>query len=251
MDKIYVVNQAAHLPDTSQIETLETAVGSALPKGYQEFIMEYGGGELNTFLYLLAPEEVLKATAEWHETLVCDFWDEDAGLSQDLRSQAYVLAYSIDSDLFVFHAEKEGIFCLPRQDNQIYPVGKSLSEMIQWVFRAGKLIQAGDGLFYKPDGPTSMVRYRNPNPPSLDSFMEAVKVLGSPDYSIRSEEFIDVFYRKWGAHINYGPKYDPLIATCDAGWACEFLAVLGEPIAKEGFLMTEKMNVPDWSSIRK
>ncbi len=65
--------------------------------------MKYGGGELNAFLYLLAPEEVLKATAEWRETLVSDFWDEDAGLSQNLRAQCYVLAYSIDSDLFVFH----------------------------------------------------------------------------------------------------------------------------------------------------
>lgn len=245
MDNIYLVNQAARLPNPSQIETLKVAVGSALPKGYQEFIMKYGGGELNAFLYLLAPEEILKVTAEWHETLVSDFWDEDAGLSQNLREQCYILAYSIDSDLFVFLAEKEKIFCLPRQDNRIYPVGKSLSEMIQWVFRSGKLISAGDGLFYKPDGPTSMVRYRNPNPPSLDSFMEAVKVLGLPDYSIRSEEFIDIFYQKWGAHINYGPRYDQLIVTWNAERTCEFLAVLGEPIAKEGFRMTEKMNVPD------
>ncbi len=111
--------------------------------------------------------------------------------------------------------------------------------------RSGKLIPAGDGLFYKPDGPTSMVRYRNSNPPSLDSFMEAVKVLGPPDYSIRSEEFIDIFYQKWGAHINYGPKYDQLIVTWDAERTREFLTTLGQSFAKEDFLMTEKMNVPD------
>lgn len=245
MDNIYLVSDIKNLPEASQIMEVEAAIKGMLPSGYKDFIESFGAGEFNSYLYLLSPEKIIQARTEWKETLESDFWKEDSCLPMDLRGEVYIIAYTMDSDLFVFHPHKNGIYCLPRQDETIYLTGETFSDVISWTFESGKLINTSAGMFYRPEGKTSHLRYRNPNPPDFNTFADSLNMIGKADYVMQNDECADIFFRSCGAHINYSQVYDQLIVTYDADYAREFFIIIDKLFRKLGFCLSEKANIPD------
>lgn len=245
MDNIYLVSDIKELPEASQIKEVEAAIKGMLPSGYKDFIESFGAGEFNSYLYLLSPEKIIEVTAEWKETLESDFWTEDSCLPMDLRRAVYIIAYTMDSDLFVFHPHKKDIYCLPRQNDMIHMTGETLSNAVSWTFESGKLIEASTDMFYRPEGVASHLRYRNSNPPDFNTFEKTLNSIGKADYVIRRDEFVDIFFRSYGAHVNYSQVYDQLTVAYDADHAQEFFTIIDKLFRKLGFHITEKANIPD------
>lgn len=242
MERIYMVSENHNPVEVLQFTKLEDSIKGALPKGYQEFIGKYGAGELNSYLYLIAPDNMQEATLEWKETLESDFW-EDSILPLDLRKEVYVLGYTIDSDLFVFHPQKNGIFCLPRQADRIYLAGETLSEAVTWIFQGQILMDACTGLYYRPREKMGLLRYDHSNCPDLNEFRELLCACHQPDHIIEEDAFIHMFYKMWGAHVSYSDQYNQLIITYSTTAAKGSCGAMKELLSRNGFRLIQEENL--------
>jgi hypothetical protein len=243
LTEIYVESDIYKSADIQEVTDLDAQINYRLPKGYDEFITTYGSGTISDFFHILSPHGILEITESWNDTLICDFWQYTSDFTFNIQKESYILGYTIDSDLFVFHPNIEGIYCLPRHDDHIYFTGKTFYETLFWIKNSGVLVEKSSILSFRPTGETSLLRYKIDRSYNFNEFLVALNVLGQPDKILNEHQCYKLFYRQWGLCIEYLPMYNDLMTTVDKKHLIIVYEIINNILTSLGFIITEKHNV--------
>src|SRR6185295_19892892 len=122
-ENVYRVSTVSPTVDEKTIVSLESKIRVPLPRGYREYLTNFGRGELCDLLQVLVPREVREYSRQLRIHLADairkgwfqpgDFTDEDIG-------EAVVFAASAEGDRFVCCPRcGSDLFEIPRQSNVI------------------------------------------------------------------------------------------------------------------------------------
>lgn len=243
LSEMYIESDIYSLTDSKETTNFNEKNSNTLPEDYCEFMTTYGSGTINEFFYVLTPNEISKTTEEWKDTLTSDFWQNTSDFTFDMQKESYILGYTIDSDLFVIHPKVEEIYCLPRNDDQIYPTGKTFYDLLHWIKSSGILVEEFSTLHFRPIGETSLLRYKIDNPHDLDELLKSLNILGEPDKILDENEGYKLFYRQYGLRIDYLPMYNYLMANVDKKYINIVYEKINSALTELGFIITEKNNI--------
>lgn len=140
VDGVVVTTPRLNLSTAEDVATLEAELGLSMPPGYEHFVTTYGEGTFCDMLQICSPARVRRLLAEFRERWA-EFWFWDGLITQAEMADAVVVADTDAGDEFVLHPGHEQLMCLPRDDERVYPVGSTLTELIDWYCTSGVLIR--------------------------------------------------------------------------------------------------------------
>lgn len=144
------------LSGNSRLEELREQFGCTLPE-YENYVQKYGPSELADMLRIYSPDKILDGLQEFRERCAEYFlWDdEDSALTEEEVQECFPIADTWNGDEFVFkRGEKSGIYCLPRDEYTIFPVGKDLQDIVNFAMLSGKLFDLSD--YYEGNPPEKL-----------------------------------------------------------------------------------------------
>lgn len=129
------------LSGNDRLEELREQFGCSLPE-YENYVLKYGPTELANMLRIYSPARVLDDTPEFRERCAEYFlWDDEgSALTEEEVQECFPIVDTWNGDEFVFKkGEKSGIYCLPRDEYTIFPVGKDLQDIVNFAMLTDKL----------------------------------------------------------------------------------------------------------------
>ena len=129
--------------ELQQIRAVEDQIGARFPHGYREYMERFGEGVLGgSFIRVYPPQRVARDLAEWRAR-IAEYWFWHRGesvLPKERALQCIVFADTVNGDELIFHPHHpDNVFVLPRDSEDIFAIGSSLPEAIEWCFSSGVL----------------------------------------------------------------------------------------------------------------
>jgi len=152
----------------AEVGSVESELGLEFPKGYLEYVTEYGEGTLATYVRVYPPWRVLK---EWKvfQKRIRKYWLWDDGseaLPKKRALQLIIFCDTLNGDEVVFHPTAPNqIFVLPRGGGIIHEIGRDLFEALDWLCGSGILTKAVKNRSFKPFDSRAKLK---PSPKAID-----------------------------------------------------------------------------------
>jgi hypothetical protein len=142
MDDIYLVSHKRIHVSEDELQRLRSGPHVTFPEDFCDFLRAFGPGEFCGCFFVFKPEDLANGQETcrrlWSESF---FFERDkSSLSQAEVLDSTWVGRTLDGDEIVYRdAGKSGYFMLPRHSDVIFPVGKTLVEVLDWFQSAGVL----------------------------------------------------------------------------------------------------------------
>jgi hypothetical protein len=238
LEDVYVVNPAQLRPSTAdEVAALEAELGVRMPAGYAEYVQRLGDGALGHFVRVYPPTRLATLSGEWRER-VQEYWfwgTAAAGVEpQSLQQGGVAIADTFDGDEVCFLPEDpDALFVLPRNDDDVVPVGPGLLSALQWLLD-GNLNPWVEGWSFETSTNRVEVRQDVTSFGALDVAAQALADLGEHAHVVELDDRQTFFLPAIGGRLSlYQPEDEPLAmdltydADADPVAVARPLAVLG------------------------
>ena len=158
-EEIYLVADQHLVRSTdAEISAAEAELGAGFPSGFRSWMTSLGAGVLSDLVRIYPlprlVELVGETRARWREYY---FWDEGHDvLPRDRALESILVADTLNGDEVIFHPSDPGVlYLLPRNDEQIYRVGQTFDEALDWLCTSGVVAEPVSLQYFEP-----FTRYR-------------------------------------------------------------------------------------------
>jgi hypothetical protein len=144
IDDVYLVSNKLELATEEDIEQLETALATPLPRGYADFVSKLGVGTYCDILRVYSPARILTEYADvrkrWDEYF---FWEVGRDvLTREQALRCVIFADTIDGDEIIARPDMpDRLFVLPRHDELIYWIPGSFDSPLTWQGSSGAVMR--------------------------------------------------------------------------------------------------------------
>lgn len=131
------------LPTTEDINNCEQQLGFTFEEDYNTFMRQYGTGILGgTYIRIYSPTRITKGQSEWLERVTQYYFWEDGEdiLTKEQVLESICIGDTLDGDEIIFYQNQ--YYVLPRYEENIYALGTTLNDAIEWLCTAGILTEA-------------------------------------------------------------------------------------------------------------
>ncbi|MDM1349202.1 SMI1/KNR4 family protein [Myroides marinus] len=131
------------LPTTEDINNCEQQLGFTFEEDYNTFMRQYGTGILGgTYIRIYSPTRITKGQSEWLERVTQYYFWEDGEdiLTKEQVLESICIGDTLDGDEIIFYQNQ--YYVLPRYEENIYALGATLNDAIEWLCTAGILTEA-------------------------------------------------------------------------------------------------------------
>lgn len=131
------------LPTTEDINNCEQQLGFTFEEDYNTFMRQYGTGILGgTYIRIYSPTRITKGQSEWLERVTQYYFWEDGEdiLTKEQVLESICIGDTLDGDEIIFYQNQ--YYVLPRYEENIYTLGETLNDAIEWLCTAGILTEA-------------------------------------------------------------------------------------------------------------
>ncbi len=120
-----------------EVKAFEEEFWVKFPKGYLEYITNFGEGVLAETIRIYPPRRIKEELPVWRQRIK-DYWfwnEEPRLLPKERALEAIVLGDTLNGDELIFHPSfPEKIFILPHEDESVILAGDNLPDVIQEIF---------------------------------------------------------------------------------------------------------------------
>ncbi|MDM1378905.1 SMI1/KNR4 family protein [Myroides marinus] len=131
------------LPTAEDINNCEQQLGFTFEEDYNTFMRQYGTGILGgTYIRIYSPTRITKGQSEWLERVTQYYFWEDGEdiLTKEQVLESICIGDTLDGDEIIFYQNQ--YYVLPRYEENIYALGATLNDAIEWLCTAGILTEA-------------------------------------------------------------------------------------------------------------
>ncbi|MDR0195205.1 MAG: SMI1/KNR4 family protein [Myroides sp.] len=131
------------LPTAEDINNCEQQLGFSFEEDYNTFMRQYGTGILGgTYIRIYSPTRITKGQSEWLERVTQYYFWEDGEdiLTKEQVLESICIGDTLDGDEIIFYQNQ--YYVLPRYEENIYALGATLNDAIEWLCTAGILTKA-------------------------------------------------------------------------------------------------------------
>ncbi|MDM1402579.1 SMI1/KNR4 family protein [Myroides marinus] len=131
------------LPTTEDLNNCEQQLGFTFEEDYNTFMRQYGTGILGgTYIRIYSPTRITKGQSEWLERVTQYYFWEDGEdiLTKEQVLESICIGDTLDGDEIIFYHNQ--YYVLPRYEENIYALGATLNDAIEWLCTAGILTEA-------------------------------------------------------------------------------------------------------------
>ncbi|MGL5275190.1 SMI1/KNR4 family protein [Myroides sp.] len=131
------------LPTAEDINNCEQQLGFTFEEDYNTFMLQYGTGILGgTYIRIYSPTRIIKGQSEWLERVTQYYFWEDGEdiLTKEQVLESICIGDTLDGDEIIFYQNQ--YYVLPRYEENIYALGATLNDAIEWLCTAGILTEA-------------------------------------------------------------------------------------------------------------
>ena len=131
------------LPTSEDINNCEQQLGFTFEEDYNTFMRQYGTGILGgTYIRIYSPTRITKGQSEWLERVTQYYFWEDGKdiLTKEQVLESICIGDTLDGDEIIFYQNQ--YYVLPRYEENIYALGGTLNDAIEWLCTAGILTEA-------------------------------------------------------------------------------------------------------------
>lgn len=132
--KLHITNVAEIKPcSLNEVRDCEQKISHQFEQEYIDFVTQFGIGIFGgSYVRLYSPKEIASQHKEWLERVnEYYFWTDGADvLNKEQVLQAVAVGDTLSGDEMIYVAGE--YYILPRDEEIIYPVGKTCSKAIKW-----------------------------------------------------------------------------------------------------------------------
>ncbi len=124
-----------------EIKECEKVLNISFENDYKEYVSKYGRGLLGLYIRMYLPTRIVKELKEWRDR-IDEYWFWDDGkdvLTKEDTLKSVIVGDTIVGDEIIYY--KEEYFILPREEENIYKIGRTLEESIKWLCSSNILIE--------------------------------------------------------------------------------------------------------------
>jgi hypothetical protein len=230
-DDIFRVSRQSRVASEDDVLTLEALIGSRMPPGYSEFVMQFGEGTLTDWLDVYCPWRIQAENRRWQER-VCEyfFWEEGREvLARTKVEQSICLGHTSQGDELIFHPnDSRRLLVLPRNEEGIYIAGHDLEVAVDWIFNSGKLGRRVRLKAFQPFADRARTHFEClPQYTPPDKLKQSLLGLGLHDEFVEEEEdehadqFLEMFVQEFGGYLvmlsrlDYAPQGPYSVTICN------------------------------------
>ncbi|MBS9774168.1 MAG: SMI1/KNR4 family protein [Tenacibaculum sp.] len=125
-----------------EISKCEKELNISFENDYKEYVSKYGRGLLGLYIRMYLPTRIVDELKEWRERIdQYWFWDDGKDvLTKEEVLKSIIIGDTIVGDEIIYY--KGEYFILPREEENIYKIGKTLEESIKWLCSSNILIES-------------------------------------------------------------------------------------------------------------
>lgn len=153
IDDVRVVREPLVLATPSDVDRVEARFWFTFPAGYRDLVTRLGEGVLGSFVRVYPPWRVEGELAGWRRRVAKYwFWDEGRDvLPKERALECVIVGDTLNGDEIVFHPTRnDRLFVLPRDSEEVFEAGESLTAAVQWACGSGRLTEPVGDLVFEP-----------------------------------------------------------------------------------------------------
>lgn len=184
-DEVYLVDDRLHAGERSRVADAERLLHTRFPRGSEAFVTTFGEGTYADHLRVYPPawevREYRTSQAGWRDLQGEEeaMLDAAYGYTMSRFLASIIVMDTVDGDEFVFHPDDpENIFIYRHETAEMYQVGGTLGEAMEWVMEAGELFDPARTGVLSPSGELVARRFRYFLPESRDGRLVSFSLPG-------------------------------------------------------------------------
>jgi hypothetical protein len=140
-DDIYIVSARLKTRRKADVAAVSRTLGVTFPRGYGEFVTQFGAGTVNNDIRITMPDRIPEETQHWQDAWASSFWDDGRrALPKNMVLESIPIGDTVSGHQIIFHpAPPVKIFVLPHSTGRIYVAGDTLEAAIDWYCTSGKV----------------------------------------------------------------------------------------------------------------
>ncbi len=138
LSDIQIVGKRSALPTQREVDDLVVRIGSPLPRGYAEYILALGEGNLAGYVRVYPPWRIANELQQWRDRIrEYWFWSE---ITQEHALECIIIGDTCDGDELIVHpSHPDDVLVLPRDSTKAMKAGCGLWEAVDWLCSSGVL----------------------------------------------------------------------------------------------------------------
>ncbi|MGL4584624.1 MAG: SMI1/KNR4 family protein [Flavobacterium sp.] len=144
-------NTTLVIPTIEDINSCEQVLSFRFEEDYKAYMLQYGIGLLGgTYIRIYGPTQITSNQKEWLARVTeYYFWEEGEDiLTKEQVLNSICIGDTLDGDEIIFF--QESYYVLPRNEENIYLLGKNLHNAIEWLCSKGILTEAFEEREFEP-----------------------------------------------------------------------------------------------------
>lgn len=138
---VYLVGENLEPASQAELDRAASSLAVRLPTRYVEYVRRFGRGEINGFLRVNMPSEMVEMTAVYQDS-IRQFYECDGGvaaISKPELERSLLWGSSVTGDSFAFDPIGQRYYWVQREMEAASDIGATLEEAIDWMFGSGNL----------------------------------------------------------------------------------------------------------------
>ncbi len=129
------------LVEDQEITDVEKELNIRFESDYKRYVTTYGIGILGgSFIRIYAPWRIKNERTQWTKRITKFYFWNDKNLNKDQVLQSLIIGDTMGGDEIIFYANQ--YYVLPHSKTEIFSIGQSLNEAIEWLCSSGVLTEA-------------------------------------------------------------------------------------------------------------